>query len=57
MIIGIDDNNIYVAESLNTLGGVVAKTYSKSSITKTFNHVVLMDEFYKEDGNLTDMWY
>ena len=56
IIIGIDENNIYVAESLPTLGGVVAKKYSKSNITKTFSYVVLMDDYYKKNGNLTDMW-
>lgn len=56
IIIGIDKNNIYVAKSLPTLGGVVAKKYSKSNITKTFSYVVLMDDYYKKNGNLTDMW-
>lgn len=56
MIIGIDEDNIYVAESLPNLGGAVAKKYSKTNIENTFTHVVLMDEYYKNDGNLTDMW-
>ena len=57
LIIGIDDNNIYVAESLPTLKGLVMVTYSKKTIMNTFTHVVLMDDYYKEDGNITDMWY
>ena len=57
MLVGIDDDNFYVAESLNTLGGLVVMKYPKSTVNKTFHHVVLMDEVYKEDGNLTDMWY
>ena len=57
MLIGIDDDNFYVAESLNNLGGLVVMKYPKSTVNKTFHHVVLMDEVYKEDGNLTDMWY
>lgn len=56
MIIGIDEDNIYVAESLPGLGGAVAKKYSKTNIRNTFTHVVLMDKYYEKDGNLTDMW-
>ena len=56
MIIGIDEDNIYVAESLPNLGGAVAKRYSKTNIRNTFTHVVLMDKYYEKDGNLTDMW-
>ena len=56
MIIGIDDDSIYVAESLPNLGGAVAKRYLKSNIRNTFTHVVLMDKYYEKDGNLTDMW-
>ena len=57
MLVGIDEDNFYVAESLNNLGGLVVMKYPKSTVNKTFHHVVLMDELYKEDGNLTDMWY
>lgn len=57
ILIGIDEDNYYVAESLNNLGGVKLVTYSKKKINQTFTHVVLMDELYKEDGNLTNMWY
>ena len=56
IIAGIDENNFYVAESLNTFRGLVLKTYPKKSVNKTFTHVVLMDDYYKEDGNLTYMW-
>ena len=56
MIIGIDEDNIYVAESLPNLGGAVAKRYLKTNIGNTFTHVVLMDKYYKNDGNLTSMW-
>ena len=56
IIIGIDDNNYYVAESLPYLGGVIAKKYSKKTINNTFDHVVLMDEYYKKEGNYTKMW-
>lgn len=57
ILVGEDDSNYYIAESLNTLGGVVIKTYSKKKVMNTFKYVVLMDELYKEDGNLTDLWY
>lgn len=56
MIIGIDDDCIYVAESLPNLGGAVAKKYLKTNIRNTFTHVVLMDKYYEKDGNLTTMW-
>lgn len=57
ILIGEDDDNYYIAESLNNYKGLVVKTYSKKSVMKTFKYVVLMDDVYKEDGNLTDMWY
>lgn len=57
ILVGEDESNYYIAESLNTFGGVVIKTYSKKKVMKTFKYVVLMDELYKEDGNLTDLWY
>ncbi len=56
IIIGIDENNIYVAESLPRFRGVVANVYNKNKISKTFSHVVLMDKVYEIDGNLTYMW-
>ena len=57
IIIGIDDENFYVAESLNTYKGLVVKTYSKKKVMRTFKYVVLMDDVYKNDGKLTNMWY
>lgn len=57
ILVGEDENNYYIAESLNTFGGVVIRTYSKKNVMKTFKYVVLMDEVYKKDGNLTDLWY
>ena len=57
ILIGIDDENYYVAESLNNLGGVKMVTYSKRKVNQTFTHVVLMDKVYLTDGNLTNMWY
>jgi len=57
IVAGIDDNNFYVAESLNTFRALILKKYPKSTVNKTFKYVVLMDKYYKEDGNLTYMWY
>jgi hypothetical protein len=56
IIIGIDDNNYYVAESLPYLGGVRAMIYPKSQIMNTFEYIVLMDNYYQKDGNYTKMW-
>lgn len=56
LIIGQDEDNYYVAESLPHLGGVIAKTYPKKTVANTFEFVVFMDKFYKEDGNLIDYW-
>ena len=56
VIVGIDDENYYVAESLQNFGGVVVNTYKKSKINKTFSYVVLMDSYYGSDGNYTKYW-
>ena len=57
IIIGVDDDNYYVAESLPDFGGVAAIKYPKSTVNRTFYYVVLMDDYYKEDGNYTKMWH
>ena len=56
IIIGIDEDSIYIAESLQNFGGVVARKYSKYTINQTFDHVVLMDDFYKKEGIYSNMW-
>lgn len=58
MIIGIDEANdkYYIAESLSYINGVRAMIYTKKELLDTFKYVVLMDDFYKEDGNYTKMW-
>ena len=58
MIIGIDKENdtYYIAESLSYIGGVRAMIYTKKELLDTFKYVVLMDSFYKKDGNYTIMW-
>ena len=57
ILIGVDDEHFYVAESLNHYGGVVMRKYSKNRITNFFQNVVLMDEVYKKDGKLTNLWF
>ncbi len=57
ILIGEDEKNYYIAESLNALYGLVAKKYPKNKVIDTFKYVVLMDEVYAEDGNLTNLWY
>ncbi len=59
IIVGEDDKNYYVAESLwyNPYIGVVIVPYSKTKIFNRYYWIMLMDDFYKNDGNLTKMWY
>ncbi len=59
IIVGEDDNYYYVAESLWTPPNVavVIMPYSKKTIFNRYYYVMLMDSYYKEDGNLTKLWY
>ena len=57
IIIGIDKDNFYIAETLPHLKGVVTKKYEKNKIKNTFTHIMLMDNIYKNDGKLTNLWY
>ena len=57
ILIGIDDEHFYVAESLNHYGGVVMRKYNKKRVINFFQNVVLMDEVYKKDGKLTNLWF
>lgn len=58
VLAGKDENNYYIAESLNTTAGVVMTTISKSKLlTSTlYKHIILMDDVYKKDGNYSEMW-
>lgn len=57
ILIGEDAENYYVAESLPNYYGVVANKYSKSwGLVDEFDFVVFMDDYYKEDGKLTNYW-
>ena len=68
MIIGIENDTFYIAQALwndadhkltkkdpNVMAVQITK-YSFEEINTIFPHVVLMDKYYKEDGNLTNMW-
>ena len=57
MVVGVDKNNYYVAESLwiSPLG-LNVNTYSRDELYKNFETVNLMDSYYKKDGNYTSMW-
>lgn len=60
IIVGIDSTNYYVAEALwddYPETGVIINTYPKSSINKSYSYVILMDSFYKNDGNYSELWY
>lgn len=58
IIIGIDENQTYyVAESLDAYYGLVVKEYKKEEMPDSWTYIMLMDSVYKEDGNLTNMWY
>ena len=58
ILAGWDDSNYYIAESLNTTGGVVMTVVNKNDLVSNsiYRYIVLMDDYYKEDGNLTTMW-
>ena len=58
LVVGIDDDYYYVAESLwiSPLGVNINK-YKKSEFHKHFETVNLMDSYYKKQGNYTAMWY
>ena len=56
MLIGINDDTYYVAESLSYIGGVRAMIYTKKELLNTFKYTVLMDNYYKEEGNYSVYW-
>ena len=58
LVVGVDDDYYYVAESLwiSPLGVNINK-YKKSEFHKHFETVNLMDKYYKKQGNYTAMWY
>lgn len=55
MIVGIDNDIIYVGESYET--GTRIREFTHSELIKSdFTDIILMDEYYKEDGNYSEMW-
>ena len=58
ILVGWDSNNYYIAESLNTTKGVVVTTVRRSDLVynSIYKYIILMDNVYKKDGNLTTMW-
>ena len=56
IIIGFDGEHYYVAESLPNFDGVDVRIYTKEEAVHMFRFVVLMDKFYKEDGNYSEYW-
>ena len=58
LIAGIDDEYIYIAESL--LKGVVMEKFSykdkNSKLYKLYGYINTLDEFYESDGIYNDMW-
>lgn len=59
MLIGIDDEeNYYVAQAIwYKPNGVIISKYTKKQFVNHWLEIVLLDEYYKKDGNLTNMWY
>ena len=58
ILTGWDNNNYYIAESLNTTGGVVMTVVPKDKLVgkSMYKYIILMDSVYKKDGNLTNTW-
>ena len=58
ILVGWDDNNYYIAESLNTTKGVVVTTVRRSDLVynSIYKYIILMDGVYKTDGNLNNIW-
>ncbi len=58
ILVGWDENNYYIAESLNTTKGVVVTTVRRSDLVHNsiYKYVVLMDGIYKEQGNYSTYW-
>ena len=58
ILAGWDDNNYYIAESLNTTRGVQMTVVNKSKLVHNsiYKYIILMDNYYKEDGNYSVIW-
>lgn len=56
IIIGIDEETVYIAESYIPSLKVREFAYQELVESYEFDYVMLMDEVYKTDGKLTNMW-
>ncbi len=58
IIAGWDNKNYYIAESLDITKGVVMTTVPRKDLVDAsiYKYIILMDDVYKEKGNLTEMW-
>ena len=57
IIIGIDDEHVYVADTLYHSKGLWATQYTyKELVNSDFTHIYDYTEIYKEEGNYTNMW-
>ena len=57
MVIGIDNENIYVAQAIwYKPNGVVVTKYTYDEFIKDWTRVILMDDYYLDNGNYTNMW-
>ena len=55
MLVGIDNGTYYIAESLDTDLHIQVTTKEKI-LQSDWKYIILMDNFYKEDGKLTQIW-
>lgn len=58
ILAGWDETNYYIAESLNTTGGVVMTVVPRTKLVNNsiYTYIILMDNVYKTDGNLNNKW-
>ena len=57
IIIGIDDEHVYVADTLYHSKGLWATEYTyRELVNSDFTHIYDYTEIYKEEGNYTNMW-
>ena len=58
LIAGLDDENIYIAESLSKGVRIASFSYKKrnSGLYSSYQYINNMDDVYKSDGIYTDMW-
>ena len=57
IIIGINDEHVYVADTLYHSKGLWATEYTyKELVNSDFTHIYDYTEIYKEEGNYTNMW-